>query len=384
MMPSTPRSSRSPSGRGRSLSRRAPGVRARARAAGTARRDRDLVQLQRTCAEAARRPAQPYRGDAGRRGGHADRPAAVPAGSPAAAGRERADADPVPGRGPAQHARPAAAIARASLTSMLNRTSGHAPSRSSSSGIGSVPPIRAAATSRCGSCGDPPWPPGDPVQASCRGTRQHPVGGRPDVRLQVGVAEADGVLEGAPGVLRAVRRPAAVREGQRAREVKEVTRSHRCQYAHGAHLARHRTAPTRRAGQPRRPLPAACLGQRDRRGGGHVQRAHPAGLRYVGDHVGGGQQRGGAAAVLVAEGQADIPGQRRLVQRDRAVGQLDGDDPQAVGRGRRRARRRGRLALAADQAARCRARSCGRTDARAMRCRRRARSARRRARRRSG
>jgi hypothetical protein len=36
------------------------------------------------------------------------------------------------------------------LTSMLNRTSGQAPRRSSSSGIGSVPPIRAAATSRAG------------------------------------------------------------------------------------------------------------------------------------------------------------------------------------------------------------------------------------------
>jgi len=38
-----------------------------------------------------------------------------------------------------------------SLTSMLNRTSGQAPSRSSSRGIGSVPPMRAAETSLSGS-----------------------------------------------------------------------------------------------------------------------------------------------------------------------------------------------------------------------------------------
>ena len=40
------------------------------------------------------------------------------------------------------------AIAGASLRSMLNRTSGQAPSRSSSSGIGSVPSISAVATVR--------------------------------------------------------------------------------------------------------------------------------------------------------------------------------------------------------------------------------------------
>ena len=39
------------------------------------------------------------------------------------------------------------AIAGASFTSMLNRTSGHAASTSSSTGIGSVPPMRAPAIS---------------------------------------------------------------------------------------------------------------------------------------------------------------------------------------------------------------------------------------------
>ena len=39
-------------------------------------------------------------------------------------------------------------IPASSLRSMLNRTSGHAPSRSSISGIGSEPATRKAATSR--------------------------------------------------------------------------------------------------------------------------------------------------------------------------------------------------------------------------------------------
>ncbi len=65
------------------------------------------------------------------------------------------------------------------------------------------------------------------------------------------------------------------------------------------------------------------LGQRDGRRGGHVQRADPARLRDVGDRVGGRQQAGRAAPVLVAQGQADVAVQRRLMQRHRAAGQLD-------------------------------------------------------------
>ena len=51
------------------------------------------------------------------------------------------------------------AIAGTSFTSRLNRTSGQAASRSSSTGIGSVPPMRAAASPR-GSAGapGPAWP----------------------------------------------------------------------------------------------------------------------------------------------------------------------------------------------------------------------------------
>jgi len=42
-----------------------------------------------------------------------------------------------------------------------------------------------------------------------------PVAGRARVGLQVGVAELDGILEGAPGILRLVPRPTAVGEGER-------------------------------------------------------------------------------------------------------------------------------------------------------------------------
>ncbi len=53
--------------------------------------------------------------------------------------------------------------AAASLMSMLKRASGQAPIRSSISGIGSVPQILAAATSRCGSVAISP---GRPVSRS--------------------------------------------------------------------------------------------------------------------------------------------------------------------------------------------------------------------------
>ena len=65
---------------------------------------------------------------------------------------------------------------------------------------------------------------------------------------------------------------------------------------------------------------------------GDVERADPARLRDVGDRVGHREQGGRAAVVLVAERQADVAVQRRLVQRDGARGQLDGDHPQARGR----------------------------------------------------
>src|SRR5215469_10694140 len=81
-----------------------------------------------------------------------------------------------------------------------------------------------------------------------------------------------------------------------------------------------------RLSRRRLPLSAAGLGQGDRRRGGDVQRADPAELGYVGDRVGRGQQRGRAAAILVTQRQAYVTGERRLVQRYRAVGQLDRDD----------------------------------------------------------
>jgi hypothetical protein len=50
---------------------------------------------------------------------------------------------------------------------------------------------------------------------------QHPVTGRAGIGLQVGVAQLDRVLEGGPGVLRRMGRPAPVREGDGARVLKE-------------------------------------------------------------------------------------------------------------------------------------------------------------------
>ena len=72
------------------------------------------------------------------------------------------------------------------------------------------PPGRAARQMRPGCVGDP-------VQRLVVEGQQDTVGGGVDVGLQVGVAEADGVLKGPPGVLRVMARPAAVREGQRPR-----------------------------------------------------------------------------------------------------------------------------------------------------------------------
>ena len=78
------------------------------------------------------------------------------------------------------------------------------------------------------------------------------------------------------------------------------------------------------------PLAAARLRQGDRCGDRHVERADPAHLRYVGDPVHGRQRGRGAAVVLVADRQADRAVQGRVEQRDRARGELDRDDPEAV------------------------------------------------------
>ncbi len=55
--------------------------------------------------------------------------------------------------------------------------------------------------------------------------------------------------------------------------------------------------------------------------------------------------------VLVADGKADVAVQRRLVQRDGAGGQLDGDHPQA--HGRRRLGRGGRARSVIGGTSRC-------------------------------
>ena len=114
--------------------------------------------------------------------------------------------------------RASGAIAGASFTSMLNRTSGQAPSTSSSTGIGSVPPMRAPAISLRVSRAYPPRLAGDTVQRAVVKGDEHPVRRRLHVGLQVPVAEPDRVLERAPGILRRVGRAAPVGEGQRAED----------------------------------------------------------------------------------------------------------------------------------------------------------------------
>jgi tetratricopeptide (TPR) repeat protein len=80
------------------------------------------------------------------------------------------------------------------------------------------------------------------------------------------------------------------------------------------------------------PGTAAGLGHRDGGRHRHVQRSHPAGLRNVRDRVGHGEQGRRAAAVLVADRQADVAVQQRLRQRHGAGGQLERHHPQARGR----------------------------------------------------
>src|SRR5208283_3021939 len=53
---------------------------------------------------------------------------------------------------------------------------------------------------------------GDPVQGAVVEGEEDAVRGGPGVGFEVGVAEADGVLEGGPGILRLMRRAAPVRE----------------------------------------------------------------------------------------------------------------------------------------------------------------------------
>jgi hypothetical protein len=86
----------------------------------------------------------------------------------------------------------------------------------------------------------------------------------------------------------------------------------------------------REALQPRVPLAAARLGHRDAGRDRDVEGADPARLRDVGDGVHRGEQRGGAAVVLVPDRQADVTLQRCVAQRQRARGELDRDDPEPV------------------------------------------------------
>jgi hypothetical protein len=64
---------------------------------------------------------------------------------------------------------------------------------------------------------DAAGPPGEAIKRLVVERQQDPVGSCPGVGLQVGVAKPGRMLEGAQGILRAMRRPAAVGEGERTR-----------------------------------------------------------------------------------------------------------------------------------------------------------------------
>ena len=99
-----------------------------------------------------------------------------------------------------------------------------------------------------------------------------------------------------------------LREGERPGMIKKAT-GHVCDYASPAGPACERRMTTSRHSRAagnreisdltfcrpssaRCPLASARLGQGDGRGGGDVERAHPAGLRYVADRIHDGQQGG--------------------------------------------------------------------------------------------
>ena len=103
-------------------------------------------------------------------------------------------------------------IASTSLRSTLNRRPGQAPSRSSISGIGSVPADPGRGHFAVVHPRDLAGAVRGPVQRAVVEGQEHTVRGGPGVGLQVRVAEPGGVLEGRPGILRLMRRSAPVRE----------------------------------------------------------------------------------------------------------------------------------------------------------------------------
>ena len=108
-----------------------------------------------------------------------------------------------------------------SFRSMLKRTSGQAPSRSSISGIGSAPPMRRAVTSWKVRALIGPVRVGDPVQGAVMEGHELPVRGGASISLEVGVPELDRVLERDPGVLRVMGGAAPVGERDGLRMIEE-------------------------------------------------------------------------------------------------------------------------------------------------------------------
>ena len=236
-----------------------------------------------------------------RRGRRPCRPAGpAPAGRRAAAGRRTSRRRPGPRPRSGAARRPAARPRRVSLTSMLNRTSGQLPSRSSSSGIGSPAVDPGRGDVPVGQPGDPARTAGDPVQGLVVEGQQHPVGGGAGVGLQVARSRAR------PRARRPARSSPAMRPRRPGGRTPAARASPGTAAGHGADLAagscrptpgggprparwrprrpRSASRPGRSAGcrRPRRPRPAARPSSPGPRGPGPGRRPRPAAPRAAG------------------------------------------------------------------------------------------------------
>ena len=134
---------------------------------------------------------------------------------------ERADAHAVDRIARRAASRTSGSTAPSCFGSMLTRTSGQAPSRSSNSGIGSRPSTFASRTTDHGRSSITPVAVGDAVEDVVVEGEQHAVGGDVHVGLDVAVAEPNCVLERRHRVLGDFARAAAVRERDRSGPVEE-------------------------------------------------------------------------------------------------------------------------------------------------------------------
>ena len=193
-----------------------------------------------------------------------------------------------------------------------------------------MPAILAAAT--CWPAGWRSRRPGrSPGRASCRGTRR---ARRRPSRARRSPGRRSPARPRARTPARSSLGSARPRPGARTRSASDGQENWSARSSSSVLLASQPAGSPGSAGSPESsgsaaPTPGAAPRPARSPSRGDVQRADPADLRNVGHLVGRRQQRGRAAAVLMAERQADVAADGRPMQRHRAVGQLDRDQPQA-------------------------------------------------------